>query len=96
MARSAFFLYNYASMAFGAAYNNLFLIYVALLWASLFALIPALLSFDVPGAARALLAPAAARGIGVFLIVSGIILLLIWLALSIIPALAGRAGRPPK
>jgi len=34
-----FFLYNYASLALGAAYNNLFLVYVALFGASLFAFV---------------------------------------------------------
>jgi hypothetical protein len=34
-----YFLYNYGSIAFGAAYNQLFLVYVALMSASLFALI---------------------------------------------------------
>lgn len=43
----AYFLYNYGSMAFGAAYNNLFLVYVALFSASLFGLVLALTSFDV-------------------------------------------------
>ena len=35
----AYLLYVYGSMAFGAAYNNLFLVYLALLSASLFGLI---------------------------------------------------------
>ena len=45
----AYFLYNYGSMAFGAAYNTLFLVYVALFSASLFGLVLALTSFDVQG-----------------------------------------------
>lgn len=43
----AYFLYNYGSMAIGAAYNSLFLIYVALFSASLFGLVLVLTSFDV-------------------------------------------------
>ena len=43
----AYFLYNYASMAFGAAYNHLFIVYVALMSASLFGLILTLMSFDL-------------------------------------------------
>jgi hypothetical protein len=91
----SYFLYNYTSMGFGAAYNNLFLVYTLIFSASLFGLILTLLSFDLktlpshfhPGLPR--------KGIGVFLIVSGIILSLIWLMLSIIPALlAGKA--PPE
>lgn len=43
----AYFLYNYASMAFGAAYNSLFLIYIALFSASLFGFVLAFTSFDL-------------------------------------------------
>ena len=43
----AYFLYNYASMALSAAYNDLFLVYVALFSTSLFAFILVLMSFDL-------------------------------------------------
>ena len=43
----AYFVYNYASMALGAAYNELFLAYVAIFSASLFALIAACASIDL-------------------------------------------------
>jgi len=43
----AYFLYNYASMAFGAAYNETFLAYVAIFSASLFALIATWASIDL-------------------------------------------------
>ncbi len=91
----SYFLYNYTSMGFGAAYNNMFLAYTLIFSASLYGLILALLSFDLetlpshfgPGLPR--------KGIGLFLIVSGVILSLIWLVLTIIPALlAGKA--PPE
>lgn len=83
----AYFLYNYTSMGFGAAYNNLFLAYILIFSASLYGLILALLSFDV-NALPVLLGPGLPRkAIGIFLIVSGVILSLIWLVLSIIPAL---------
>lgn len=44
----SFFLYNGASLAFGAAYNSFFLVYIALFAASLFAFILVLhqISFD--------------------------------------------------
>jgi hypothetical protein len=87
-----YFLYNYASMAFGAAYNNMFLVYLAIFSASLFALVVALASFDV----RALPAHFAnglpRRGISVFLIVSGVVLLAVWLFLSILPGLLSGAA----
>ena len=91
----AYFLYNYASMGFGAAYNNLFLAYTLIFCASLYGLILALLSFDLNTLASHFGPGLPRRKIGTFLIVSGIILSLIWLVLSIFPAsLAGKA--PPE
>jgi hypothetical protein len=83
----AYFLYNYGSMAFGAAYNPLFLVYVALFSASLFALVILLTSFDVLELPTHFSAGLPRRSIGTFLIVSGVILSLVWLVLSIVPAL---------
>lgn len=91
----AYFLYNYGSMAIGAAYNNLFLAYVAIFSASLFALILTLASFDVQGLPAHFSPGLPKRGIGIFLIVSGVILLLVWLVLSIIPALL-QGQAPPE
>ena len=42
-----FILYTYITMCFGAAYNNLFLVYVALFSLSLFAFILSMMSFDL-------------------------------------------------
>ncbi len=42
-----FILYTYATMCFGAAYNRLFLVYVAIFSASLFAFILSMMSFDL-------------------------------------------------
>ncbi|GAP06438.1 hypothetical protein ATHL_01292 [Anaerolinea thermolimosa] len=42
-----FILYTYASMCFGTAYNQLFLVYVALFSLSLFAFILSMMSFDL-------------------------------------------------
>jgi hypothetical protein len=90
----AYFLYNYISVAFGAFYNNLFIAYVAIMSASWFALILALTVFDLEELPANFAAGLPRRDIGVFLVVSGVILL-IWLALSIVPALlAGKA--PPE
>lgn len=91
----AYFLYNYGSMAFSAAYNNLFLVYVALFSASLFGLILALMSFDVQALPAHFSKSLPRRGIGIFLVVSGAILLLVWLVLSIIPALL-QGTAPPE
>jgi hypothetical protein len=83
----AYFLYTYTSIGFGAAYNNLFLAYVVIFSASLFGLILALASFDVPSLPAQFAESLPRRGIGVFLIASGVILGLIWIVLSILPAL---------
>jgi hypothetical protein len=83
----AYFLYTYGSMAFGAAYNPLFLVYVVLFSASLFALVLSLLSFAVQELPAHFSTGLPRRVIGLFLIVSGAILALVWLVLSIGPAL---------
>jgi hypothetical protein len=91
----AYFLYNYASIAFGAAYNDLFLVYVPLMSASLFGLILTLMSFDLAMLPAHFSSHLPRRNIGIYSIVSGIVLLLIWPCLSIIPALVeGKA--PPE
>lgn len=83
----AYFLYTYISLGFGAAYNNLFLIYILIFSASLFGLILALSSFDLQTLPAHFADSLPHRGTGLFLMVSGVILSLIWLMLSIIPAL---------
>lgn len=89
----AYFLYNYISQGFGAAYNNLFLVYTLLFSASLFGLILALASFDLQTLPVHFADTLPRRGIGIFLVVSGVILSLIWIVLSILPALLqGRAA----
>jgi hypothetical protein len=91
----AYFLYNYASIALGAAYNHLFLVYVVLMSASLFGLILTLMSFDLAMLTAHFSDRLTHRNIGIYEIVSGIVLLLIWPVLSIIPALVeGKA--PPE
>jgi len=44
-----FILYTYITMAFGAQYNSLFLVYVALFSLSLFAFVLVMMSFDIGG-----------------------------------------------
>ena len=83
----SYFLYTYISVGFGATYNNLFLIYILIFSASLFGLILALTSFDVQSMPTHFAKTLPHRGIGIFLVVSGVILSLIWIVLSILPAL---------
>lgn len=91
----AYMLYFYGSTAFGTAYNNLFIVYVALVSASLFALVIALTTIDLQTLPSHLSSRLPHRAIAIYLIVSGVVLMLVWLVLSVIPALLqGKA--PPE
>jgi hypothetical protein len=81
-----YFLYCYGSLAIGGAYNNLFLVYLAILSASLFGSIIVLTSFDLEVLPAHFSPRLPRRGIGIYTIVSGVVLILIWLVLSILPA----------
>jgi hypothetical protein len=83
----AYFLYNYASMAFGAAYNNLLLVYIALFSASLFAFVLTFSSIDAQAYPTHLSPRLPRRGMIAFLFATGLALLGVWLGLSLIPAL---------
>ncbi len=83
----AFLAYTYASMSFGASYNSLFIVYLGILSSSFFGLLAALGSFDAGALAARLSAGRRARSAGIFLVVCGGILTLLWVALSIAPAL---------
>jgi len=88
-----FFLYTYGSLAIGAAYNNLFLIYIILTLTTFLASVSLLLSFDLQTFPRLFSARLPRQGISFFLIISGIALFCIWLFLSIVPALV--TGKAP-
>ena len=89
----AYFLYVYTTLALSAPYNDLFLVYVALFSASLFAL--ALVSASVDRVAlHARSSPGVPRrGPAAFMFGSGIVTLLVWLS----PLVTARiADQPPK
>jgi hypothetical protein len=88
----AYFLYTYASFAFGAAYNILFLVYVSLFSLSLFAFIFALMEIDIPTLPKQFSSGLPRRTIAIFLFVVGSFLLLAWLG-RIVPALL--ENQPP-
>jgi hypothetical protein len=89
----AWFLYLYASLALGTAYNELFFVYVALFGASLYAFVFTLRSIDL-AAVEARLGPGLPRRTtAVFLMISGAFTLLIW-AGPLLVALV--AGDPPE
>jgi hypothetical protein len=89
----AVFVYNSASMAFSAAYNPLFLVYVALLAASFFAFLLAWVSLDHAAVAARVDDRLPHRGLASFLFVAGLAPLVLWLA-DILGPLA-QGGVPP-
>jgi hypothetical protein len=81
-----YFAYTYLLMAFGGAYNQLFLVYVALYSASIFAFLLSLHAIDV-GSLPARFSPHFARRTIAWLVIGiGALLALLWLG-RIIPAL---------
>jgi hypothetical protein len=88
----AYFLYTYASYAFGAAFNDLFLLYVALFSLSLFATVMGFASLDIPDLPRCFSPRLPRKGIAIFLFVVAAFLLFAWLG-RILPSQLGH--RPP-
>ncbi len=82
-----FFLYNFGSLALGAAYNNLLLIYIILTMATFLGGTGMLLSFDLQAFPKRFSEALPRHGLSNFFIISGIALFCIWLFLSIVPAL---------
>jgi len=75
----SYFLYNSASLAFGAAYNGLLLVYIACVSASLFAFLLAFRSIDLPTLGAHTSTSMPHRWVAAFLFVSGLSLV-IWIA----------------
>lgn len=82
---SGFFLYTYLSMATLAAYNNLFLVYVALFSSSLFAFVLSLMTVDVGALSKHFTAAFPRRLVLGVVFITGGFLLIAWL---------GRVGGP--
>ena len=87
-----YFLYTYMSMAFGSAYNELFLLYVALFSLSLFALGLAVAAIDVASLPTHFNDSLPRRWIAGYLFAGSLFLLLAWLG-RIVPPLLN--GQPP-
>jgi hypothetical protein len=83
----SFFLYNGVSLAFSAAFNSLFLVYTALFSASFFAFVYALTAVSPSYLAAHLSPKMPRRGTAVFLFVTGLGVLFIWLSEIIGPLL---------
>ena len=76
----AFFLYDYASMAVGAAYNELLLVYIALVSTSLFGFVLAFATVDLDRLRAAVAPTLPVRGIAAFLLLTFAGLVVIWLS----------------
>jgi hypothetical protein len=66
------FLYNAASLAFGAAYNDLFLLYIVYFSASLYAFILAFRMMDLEALPAYISSDLPRRGIAIFIMLSGL------------------------
>lgn len=73
-----YFLYVYASMALGAAYNRLFVVYVVLFSASLFAFVRLFASVDLEALAAQIPGGLPRLGLAIFMIVAGLVTLVVW------------------
>lgn len=87
----SFFLYYGASLAFSAAFNRLFPVYIALFSASFFAFIAALTAIDAPALAARLSPRWPRRGLAAFLLVAGLGVFCLWASELVGPVLDGRA-----
>jgi hypothetical protein len=88
----AYFWYSFMTYTFLWNYNQMFLVYVALVAASMYAFILALLSFDVGAVPGHFRTNFPRKFMGVLQICIGLVLCLLWLG-RIVPGLA--AGTPP-
>jgi hypothetical protein len=89
----ASFLYVYTNVALSTAYNNLFLVYVALFAASLFALALAVRSIDLQMLASRFSPHLPRRAPAIFMFAAGVVTAIIWLS-DVLPMLL--QGQPPK
>jgi hypothetical protein len=88
-----YFLYVYASMALGASYNRLFLLYIIIFSASLFAFIQAFSAVDLDLIASRIPDELPVRGLAIFMFVAGLVTLFVWGG-PIVKALL--SGTPPE
>lgn len=86
-----YFLYTYTSYSFLMMYNQLFLIYVAIMSASFFAFTLVMMSFDLEGLSSCFSPKLPVKFIGGFLIFFGVAIGLMWLGMIIPPLMNGRA-----
>lgn len=88
-----YLVYTYVVAAFDNNFNSLFLVYVALLGCSLYALIGGLLTANMPGIKECFTEKSPIKAISVYLAVLAILFYFLWLS-EIVPALV--AGEIPQ
>jgi hypothetical protein len=88
-----YFLYLYASMALGASYNRLFLLYIAIFSASLFAFIQVFSSVNLDLVASQIPAGLPRRGLAIFMFAAGFVTLVVWGAPLVVALIKGG---PPE
>jgi hypothetical protein len=86
----AYSVYNYAYFAFGAEFNDIFVLHVALFSLSIITLVLAVASFDIEAIAARFRGARATRWIGGFLAVVGAVLGGLWVFLAIRFAITGE------
>lgn len=86
----AYFLYTYMSYSFLCMYNPLFLVYVALMSMSFFALVLVLFSFDLQVLKKAFGNDLSVKTIGILMIVFTCAIALMWLGRIVPPLINGE------
>jgi len=86
-----YFLYVGFTYTFSVIFNAMFLVYVAVFSASLFATITALATFDIHMLSNNISAGFPQRGIAIFMVVAGLGTLTLWLSELIGPIMNGQA-----
>ena len=89
-----YFIYIGASMAFSAAFNSAFLLYVALLSVSLFTFLAVISAIDSTALPRHVRPGFPHRGLAIFLFIAGLGTLFLWLSELVGPLLTGSV--PPN
>ncbi|HEY0601829.1 MAG TPA: hypothetical protein VGD58_02905 [Herpetosiphonaceae bacterium] len=90
----AYLVYNSAHLVFSYAYNHLFIVYIMLFSASLFACVLSFRSIDAQELAARFTPHLLRRSIATFLFAVGVSLIIVWIGLDLLPALLqGHAPR---
>jgi hypothetical protein len=86
----AYSIYNYAYYVFGATFNDLFMLHIALFSLSVFSIACALPSLDASGIANRLRTERTARWVGGFLAIVGLLQGLLWVFVVLRNAFTGE------